>query len=253
MLGVTDLAKTYGRATTALDGVTVSWGDGLHCVAGPNGSGKTTLLRVLAGLTRPNAGKVTAPASVGVAFQAPNVYDGLTVAENLDVFGSLADAGGGDDSVDGEWRERVVGDLGLAPVRDRRAAALSGGYRRKLDLALALQKRPDALLLDEPLADLDPGTRRSLVDAAASYAAAGHSVVVSTHHVAAFTDVCETLTVLADGHVATRWHRERGSGGGDHDNDNGSVADDPVEAYERAVDGDPAAGAAGDSGRGNGF
>jgi ABC-2 type transport system ATP-binding protein len=224
MLGVTDITKTYGRSV-ALDDVTVAWDTGLHCVAGPNGSGKTTLMRVLAGLTRPDEGTVETPDSLGYAFQTPNVYPDLTVDENLDVFESLT---GGRS----EWRTEVVDRLRLAPERDRKACNLSGGFTKKLDLALALLKQPDALVLDEPLADLDPATRRRLVSVATEYADE-HCVLACTHHLAAFRDEYETLTVLVDGEIRRRQSRRDADAG-------------PADAYEQLLDDV-------ESNRGNGF
>jgi len=210
MLEANGVTKTYD-GTTALDDVSVAFGEGLHCIAGPNGSGKTTLMRVFAGLTRPDAGSVSAPDSLGYAFQVPNVYPDLTVDENLDVFASLV---GADDA----WRERLVERLRLGPERTRAASDLSGGYRKKLDLALALLKRPDALVLDEPLADLDPATSRRLVAVATAYAE-DHCVLACTHNLGAFADDYETLTVLVDGAVRGEWDREE-------------VGDSPASAYD---------------------
>ncbi|QRY25739.1 ABC transporter ATP-binding protein [Halobacterium sp. BOL4-2] len=214
MITATDLTKTYGE-TTALAAVSVAWDEGLHCLAGPNGSGKTTLLRVLAGLTRHDSGSVTVPESLGVAFQTPNVYVDLTVAENLDVFGALAGA-------TDEWRASLVDQLRLDPVAGRTAGALSGGFQKKLDLALALLKRPDALLLDEPLADLDPATRRRLVDTVTRYSAE-HTVVASTHHLDAFADDYATLTVVRDGRLLDSWDRP-------------AAPNDPGSVYNRLLD-----------------
>jgi ABC-2 type transport system ATP-binding protein len=199
MIRATDITKTYDGAT-ALDGVSVDFDEGLHCIAGPNGSGKTTLMRVLAGLTRPDAGTLDCPGSLGYAFQAPNVYPNLTVRENLDVFQSLT---GGD----GEWRDELVDRLRLTPELDREARNLSGGFRKKLDLALALLKEPAVLVLDEPLADLDPATRRRLVVVATEYAE-DHCVLACTHNLSAFDDAAETLTVLVDGEVHFRESRQ---------------------------------------------
>ena len=199
MIETTDLAKTYG-GTTALGGVSLEFDAGLHCLAGPNGSGKTTLMRAVAGLTRPTSGRVWTPESLGYAFQQPNVYPDLTVRENLDVFQSLTDA-------EDAWRTSLVERLRLVPERDRTANALSGGFRKKLDLALALLKRPDVLLLDEPLADLDPATRRRLVAVATEYADDEHCVLVSTHHLEAFSEEYDSLTVLVDGYVSYQQRR----------------------------------------------
>lgn len=189
---VRDLTKRYGDVT-ALDGVTVEFADGFHCLVGPNGSGKTTLLRTLLGLARPTGGEVHVDGTLGVAFQRPSFYADLTVAENLDVFGGFV---GSDDA----WVREVVERVGLRDARSRRAGDLSDGYAKKLDLALALAKEPDHLLVDEPLADLDDATRAQLVDLLAGYAD-DHAVVAATHDLGAFADHCDRLTVLSAGRV----------------------------------------------------
>lgn len=204
MLRATDITKTYD-GTTALEDVNVAFSDGLHCIAGPNGSGKTTLMRVFAGLTRPDSGTLETPNSLGYAFQVPNVYPDLTVRENLDVFESLTGA-------TAEWREEIVERLRLTPELDREARNLSGGFRKKLDLALALLKEPAVLILDEPLADLDPATRRRLVVVATEYAQ-DHCVLACTHNLSAFSDAYETLTVLVDGTVRFQRRRDEVSAG----------------------------------------
>jgi ABC-2 type transport system ATP-binding protein len=195
-LTVEDLRKEYGDVV-ALDGVSLSFGgDGLHCLIGPNGSGKTTLFRLLLGLTSPTDGSVSVPdGTVGCGFQDPNFYPGLTVAENLDVFASLVDA------PDPEWRRTLLSELRLESALDRPAADLSGGFARKLDLALAMLKQPDYLLLDEPLGALDDVSKQRLLAFLDRYAGAGHAVVVSTHHVGEFEGTVGRVTVVHDGSV----------------------------------------------------
>ncbi|PSP99553.1 ABC transporter ATP-binding protein [Halobacteriales archaeon QS_4_70_19] len=199
---VTGLRKRYGTVM-ALDGVDVTVEPGtFHCLVGPNGSGKTTLLRTLLGLVEPSAGEVVVPdVRLGTAFQRPSHYDQLTVADNLEVFGALA-------AVDGDWAATVLDRLGLDVVRDRIAGELSGGYSRKLDLALALQKAPVYLLLDEPLGDLDDVTKLRLLDLLGDYRDAGHGVVVSTHNLGQFADRVDHLTVVYDGQVLLDARRE---------------------------------------------
>ncbi|MFB6082665.1 MAG: ATP-binding cassette domain-containing protein [Halorientalis sp.] len=206
-----DVEKSYGDVT-ALDGVDLSVAPGtIHAVVGPNGSGKTTLFRVALGLTRPSNGTVDAPpAGIGPGFQRPNVYRDLTVAENLDVFAALT---GADDDA---WREEIVATLRLDRVRDRRAGDLSGGFRKKLDLALALLDRSPVVCLDEPTGDLDDVSRAKLLDLLADFRDAGHAVVVSTHHLGAFADVIDHLTLLHDGEVVLD-ERRRDLDLGDHD------------------------------------
>lgn len=190
------VTKRYGDVV-ALSDVTLHVERGTFLgLVGPNGSGKSTFLAVALGLTRPSEGRVTVDADVGIAFQEPNVYPDLTVAENVGVFARLA---GG---VDKKWLAEVRDRLGLDDVRDRPAGALSGGYRHRLDLALAAVKRPDVLLVDEPLADLDPVTRRDVREFLHTYGDDGNAVVVATHRLASFEPALDRVTVLRDGMVA---------------------------------------------------
>lgn len=192
-VAVSGLRVSYGDVV-ALDGLDLTIPGGtVHAVAGPNGSGKTTLLGVLAGLVRRDAGTVrTPPGPVGYGFQRPNVYPTLSVRENLAVFGALVDA-------PPERRQALAERLRLTPALDRPVAALSDGYRKKLDLACAVLRDPPLVLLDEPLADLDDLTRRRLVGLVEELAGGDRVVLVSTHHLTAFAGVLDGLTVLYDG------------------------------------------------------
>ena len=195
-LTVESLRKEYGDVP-AVDGVSLTFGGNqFHCLIGPNGSGKTTLFRLLLGLTNPTDGTVSDPnGAVGCGFQEPNFYPGLSVRENIEVFASLVGA------PDTGWRETLVSELRLGRALDRRAADLSGGFARKLDLALALLKRPDYLLLDEPLGALDDVSKNRLLDFLDRYAADGHTVVVSTHHISDFEPFVDRVTVMHEGTV----------------------------------------------------
>ncbi|PSQ99336.1 MAG: ABC transporter ATP-binding protein [Bacteroidetes bacterium QS_9_68_14] len=158
---------------------------------GPNGSGKTTLFRILATLLRPTRGAVqvfgrdVAAASqavrqaLGVAFQQPALDEALTVAENLRCHGAFF-------GMHGEALEARLGDLlelfELAGRRDDRVDTLSGGLRRRADLARALLHRPRLLLLDEPTAGLDPAARRAFWrHLARLQARQGTTLLVATH------------------------------------------------------------------------
>lgn len=190
---ISDVRKEY-YDVVALEGVSLTVEPGtFHLLAGPNGSGKTSLLRLLLGLTTPSAGSVEVPdATVGPGFQRPTFYPDLTVETNLEVFGELV---GADDA----WRETVVDRLGLDRVAHREAAALSGGYQKKLDLALALVGEPDLALLDEPLGDLDDVTRGRVVGFLDDYAGDRGTVVVSSHRIPSFAPAIDRLTVLSRG------------------------------------------------------
>lgn len=192
---VADVTKRYG-SVVALEAVSLTVEPGsYHCLVGANGSGKSTLLRIILGLTRPDSGEVTRPdiADIGCGFQRPNFYSGLTVRENIRVFASLVGAD------DWEWNQRVVDELRLNPALDRRAAELSGGFARKLDLALALIKRPSYLLLDEPLGALDDVSRVRFLEFLAEYTEQGNAVFVSSHRIDAFEPYLDRVTLMHQG------------------------------------------------------
>ena len=211
ILGLDGVVKTYGEIV-ALDGVDLAVRAGeFHCLVGPNGSGKSTLLRVVLGLIRPSAGEVSLPAGgVGCGFQRGNFYRGLTVEENLDVFAALM---GADDAA---WRAEVVETLRLHRVRHRVASELSGGFAKKLDLALAMLDRPDVLFLDEPFGDLDDVSKARLLEFLDAYCEAGNAVVVSTHHLVDFEPLLDRLTILHDGEIVVD-DRPENIALGDHD------------------------------------
>ena len=140
-------------------------------LVGPDGAGKTTLLRLLAGLLRPDAGRVevlghdmardaaAAHPSIGYMPQRFGLYEDLSVAENLDLF---ADLHGLDAATRAARVRRLYSFTGLAPFTARLAGRLSGGMKQKLGLACALLGRPRLLLLDEPSVGVDPASRREL-------------------------------------------------------------------------------------------
>jgi ABC-2 type transport system ATP-binding protein len=199
------LGKRY-RRTWALRDCTLTIPAG--CVVGlvgPNGAGKTTLLQLATGLLTPTCGTIrvlgdppaASPAQlarVGFVAQDTPVYARMRVADHLRMGAWLNP--GWDDVL----AQRRIGQLGLDPKQ--RAGSLSGGQRAQLALTLALAKRPELLLLDEPVASLDPLARReflrSLMEAVAEH---GTSVVMSSHLVADLERVCDYLIVLVASRV----------------------------------------------------
>ena len=185
MIEMKDVTKTYGD-TVALNDVSLNVRRGeVHALVGPNGSGKTTLLDIALGRVAPDSGEVVRDGKIGCAFQEPRILDDLTVAENISVFGA-----------DKELAEK----LRLDRVYHRRASALSGGFRKKLDTVLALAGEPETVLFDEPLDELDDVSKRRLVELVGEYAGRGKAVIVSTHRLEEF-DKIDRLTVLYDGEV----------------------------------------------------
>ncbi|MEU7035015.1 ABC transporter ATP-binding protein [Streptomyces sp. NPDC046237] len=164
-------------------------------LVGPNGAGKSTLLALAAGLLRPTEGSVRAPAREHLAYVAQEkpLYPQLTVAETLRMGREL-----NPDRWDQAVAERITG--GLDPAA--RVRSLSGGQRTRVALALALGKRPALLLLDEPMADLDPLARRQLMGILMADAAErGTTVVMSSHILAELEGACDHLLLVDGGRV----------------------------------------------------
>ncbi|MGH3215890.1 MAG: ABC transporter ATP-binding protein [Trebonia sp.] len=199
------LGKRY-RRLWALSECTLSVPAG-HVVGlvGPNGAGKSTLLNLAAGLLAPTTGTIqvlggpppAGPAElarVGFLAQDAPVYAGLTVTEHL-TLGARLNPGW-----DAEFARGRIGWLGLDP--GQKGGQLSGGQRAQLALTLAIGKRPDLLILDEPVASLDPLARREfLEDLMEAIAERELSVVLSSHLVADLERVCDYLIVLVGSRV----------------------------------------------------
>ena len=207
---VDDLRRRYGERV-ALDGVsfTVEPGE-LFGILGPNGGGKSTLFRILSTLLPPDGGSarvlghdvVRAPDAVrralGVVFQHPSVDGLLTVDENLVHHGRLYGlAGGGLRSA----IDAVVDRLGLRDVRRERVARLSGGFKRRTELAKALVVGARVLLLDEPSTGLDPAARREFLGYLAELRARDGLTVVLTTHDMEEAARCERVAILDRGRL----------------------------------------------------
>ena len=199
------LGKRYG-STWALRECTLAIPDGhVAALVGPNGAGKTTLLNLAVGLTAPTAGTVTvlggtppgsAAALDGIAFVAQDtpLYKNLSVADMLHLTRNL------NRRFDQPYAKARLGELGI-PL-NRRAGKLSGGQQAQLALTLALARRPRLLVLDEPVAMLDPIARHDFMATVLTAAADdGVSVLLSSHLIEDLERACDYLIVLANGRV----------------------------------------------------
>ena len=199
------LSKRYGRRE-ALSDCTLAIPPGrVVGLVGPNGAGKTTLLHIAVGLLAPTAGRIEVlgrqPASgsaqlarVGFVAQDAPTYAGLSVADHLRV-GAHTNP---------RWDQRLaderIAKLGLDP--SQKAGKLSGGQRAQLALTLAIAKRPDLLILDEPVASLDPLARREFLQGLMAFIADHEaSVILSSHLVSDLERVCDYLIVLVASRV----------------------------------------------------
>jgi ABC-2 type transport system ATP-binding protein len=200
------LGKRYGSRWALRDCTLEIPAGTVTALVGPNGAGKTTLLHLAVGLSRPSAGEVQvighspqqdAPLvlpRVGFVAQEHPLYRGFTIGETLKLGGRLNPSW--DDAV---ARERIE-QLGLS-LRQK-AGKLSGGEQAQVALTLALAKRPELLVLDEPIASLDPLARREFLQTVMQAVAdTGMTVILSSHIVADLERVCDHLVILAAGRV----------------------------------------------------
>ena len=174
-------------------------------LVGPNGAGKTTLMNLATGMLAPTTGRIEVlggrPAAgpgqlakVGFLAQDAPVYAGLSVADHLKLGAQLNPAW------DGELARRRIGQLDLDP--GQKAGKLSGGQRAQLALTIALGKRPELLILDEPVASLDPLARREFLQNLMETVGEGQvSVVLSSHLISDLERVCDYVIVLVDSRV----------------------------------------------------
>jgi ABC-2 type transport system ATP-binding protein len=209
VLVVKDLVKRFG-AVTALDHVSLQVAPGeFVALLGQNGAGKTTLFQLLSGLFVADSGTihiygydigrdpVPALAGLGIVFQQPTLDLDISVRANLRFHGGLH---GLPARVQDDRLARVVARLGLTDMANRKVRELSGGNRRRVELARALMHEPRILLMDEPTVGLDPASRRDLLRHVMELRAQGVGVLWATHLVDEAEDA-DRIVILHRGKV----------------------------------------------------
>jgi ABC-2 type transport system ATP-binding protein len=211
-LNVESLSFRYpGASDMALDAVTLSFpAGGIFGLLGPNGAGKTTLIAILAGQLRGESGRITAggesfgvlrrarPRCLGLVPQEHAFYPVLTCVENLRFFGGVQGLAGG------RLKERIEAVTAFARIEavlKRRAGQLSGGLKRRLNLAIGLLGEPEILLLDEPTVGVDPQSRAFLLDSIRSLAGEGRTILYTSHYMEEVEAICDRVAILDGGRV----------------------------------------------------
>lgn len=205
---VEDFHKAYGT-TVAVAGLSFAVAPGeILGLVGPNGAGKTSTMRALAGILTPTRGRllisgcdivrqpVAAKAQLAYVPDDPMLFDRLTVWEHFRFSGAVYRVA--------DWKARaetLLDRLELKPKRDALASELSRGMRQKVAIGCAYLHKPPALLLDEPLTGLDPHGIRTMKDLIREHAATGAAVMVSSHLLSLFEDLCTTLLILHHGRL----------------------------------------------------
>ena len=200
-----DLTKSYG-AVTAVDGLSFDVAEGeVYALLGENGAGKSTTVEILEGHRTRSSGEVTVLGQdpgragrdfrdrIGIVLQSSGVEHELTVREAVTIYGSCYSS------------RRAVADVvelvGLTPQLDQRVGHLSGGQRRRLDLALGIVGNPSLLFLDEPTTGFDPAARRHAWELVRELCSGGTTVLLTTHYLDEAEHLAARVGVLAAGRL----------------------------------------------------
>jgi ABC-2 type transport system ATP-binding protein len=204
-ISVSNLVKHYGEVR-AVDGIDLEIDTGeVFALLGPNGAGKSTAVEILEGHRTRTSGEVSVLGfdpnssprefreSIGIVLQETAIEPQLTVTEVIDVYGALYP------------RRRPAGELieivGLEEKADARIKTLSGGQRRRLELALGIVGDPDLIFLDEPTTGFDPSARRQAWSVVENLASLGKTVLLTTHYMDEAQHLADRLAVIADGKI----------------------------------------------------
>jgi len=210
MIAVENLVKRFGKFT-AVDGVSITVEPGqIHGFLGPNGAGKTTSIRMIAGLLKPDAGRIlvnghdlarapeAAKAALGFIPDRPFIYDKLTAGEFLRFHGGLYGMDGGDTNARitemleifelGRWQHELV-------------ESFSHGMKQRLVMSAAFLHRPKAVLVDEPMVGLDPRGARLIKDIFRLMASRGVAILMSTHTLEVAQEMCDLISIILKGKI----------------------------------------------------
>ena len=207
-----ELTREFPGGVKALDGVSFTVDEGeIFAYLGRNGAGKSTTVRILTTLLRPTSGRATVlghdvqddPGAVrkvfGAALQEAALDELMTGREHLEMAGRLVGLG---KVAAVERAAELLESFGLKAAADRIAAGYSGGMRRRLDVAMAMVRRPEVLFLDEPTTGLDPQGRRAVWELVKELRDSGSTVFLTTQYLAEADELAGRVAVVHDGRIA---------------------------------------------------
>jgi lipopolysaccharide export system ATP-binding protein len=211
-LSVVSIAKSYDRKVVLKEvSLAVARGEVVGLL-GPNGAGKTTCFYSIMGLVRPDRGRIMLDGSditglpmyrrailgLGYLPQETSIFRGLTVAQNISAVLEVAEP---DKAVRRERLEQLLGEFHIAHLRDAPAMALSGGERRRCEIARALAAEPSIMLLDEPFAGIDPISISDIRELVRELKKRDIGVLITDHNVRETLDIVDRACIIYDGQV----------------------------------------------------
>ncbi len=208
MISIRNLSKSYGRIK-ALDQLDLEIGKGtIFGLLGPNGAGKTTLVSILNGLLDTDAGEIEVfgaelKANLGEirrrsAFipQALALYDNLSVIENLRFFAGIQNVSG---AILRRNLDYAISVNRLEAILEQRAQTLSGGQRRRLNIAIGLLNNPELLYFDEPTVGIDPESRNQILETIRSFKNDAKTVIYTSHYMPEIEKLCDEVAIIDRG------------------------------------------------------
>lgn len=213
MLSIKGLTHVYPNGTRALDGVDLEIGNGMFGLLGPNGAGKSTSFRMICGLVEPDRGRVllngqdvtdwpmfrrARDGGMGYLPQEPSVFRKLTVQQNISSLYELLGVGRQDRN---DRTNALLEEFNITHIRKEYAGGLSGGERRRLEIARCLVSNPQIVMLDEPFAGIDPVTVQSIQGVIRQLRDSGIAVLITDHAAREILGVVDRCYVIYQGEV----------------------------------------------------
>jgi lipopolysaccharide export system ATP-binding protein len=211
-LGVVSIAKSYDKRAVLTDvSLSVAKGEVVGLL-GPNGAGKTTCFYSIMGLVKPDSGRITldgaditklpmyrrAILGLGYLPQETSIFRGMTVEQNISAVLEMSEP---DPESRGERLEKLLDEFGLTRLRSAPAMALSGGERRRCEIARALAANPSIMLLDEPFAGIDPISISDIRDLVKELKTRGIGVLITDHNVRETLTITDRAYIMREGEV----------------------------------------------------
>ena len=211
-LAVVSIAKSYDKRVVLSDvSLSVAKGEVVGLL-GPNGAGKTTCFYSIMGLVKPNSGRIMldgvditplpmyrrAILGLGYLPQETSIFRGMTVEQNIKAVLELSEP---DPAARAAQLEKLLDEFGIARLRDAPAMSLSGGERRRCEIARALAANPSIMLLDEPFAGIDPISIADIRELVIQLKQRGIGVLITDHNVRETLDIVDRACIIYDGQV----------------------------------------------------